>query len=262
MQLIQFSCVALALACAPLASAQVGPFSATRIGVGDARLRVDLIEPYSVRWAVTIATPDNRLVDRGFWYEELVRDTCPQACWRRTMRAVNPAGAETLRTVNTFDARTLAPVSTNQTAPDGAGLQLAFTGRRVEGRQNVAAFFHVPEHRRDISGRLRRSAFEINNGPTGLYLALMPHAPMTTLRVPIIDVDADDPTRVIDADYRIFNRATIAIAGRNYEAIAIDAFTTYGYWQYWVVEEPPFVVRWIYVGPGGGRTIYNLAPEA
>jgi len=155
----------------------------------------------------------------------------------------------------------LAPITTEQIVADGTGLVLSFAGRRVRGRQNVGAFFHIPEHRRDIHGRLRRLAFDLNNGPTGFYLAVMPHVHQTTLRVPIIDVDADDPASVVDADYRIFNRQIVNVAGRSYDAVAIDALTTYGYWQYWVVAEPPYVVRWLYVGPGGGRTLYSLLPE-
>lgn len=254
------TCVA-ALLFSATALAQTGSFPATSIRVGDDRLRVDLIQPYAARWAVTIATPDNRLIERGYWHEEVTRESCPQVCWRRLLRVVNAAGEETTRTVNVFDARRLAPILTEQAVPDGTGLLLRFNGRRVEGKQNVGAFFHIPEHRRDIRGRMRRPAFDLNNGPTGLFLAIMPHDPMTTLSVPLIDVDANDPTSVAQGAYRIFNRQTINVGGRNFDAVAIDAFTTYGYWQYWVVREPPFAVRWIYVGPGGGRTIYNFAPE-
>jgi hypothetical protein len=258
--MIRSICLALLFAnAAPVAAtAQTGNFVITRIAVGDDAVRTHLIEPYEARWSVTVATPDNRLVERGHLVERLERGECAQACWRRTAQVLSAAGVETSHTVNVFDAATLAPITTEQVVTDGTVLRLAFSGRRVQGRQNVGAFFHIPEHRRDIGGRLRRPAFDLNNGPTGLYLALMPHRPMTTLRIPIIDVDAEQPTRVVDADYRIFNRQMITVSGRNQEAVAIDAFTTYGYWQYWVVPEAPYVVRWLYVGPGGGRTIYNL----
>lgn len=258
-------CVAILAAVLPpsLADAQSRSAEVARVGVGGPELRVDAVSPYEARWAVTIATPDNRLVERGHWVERLEDGACrPRACWRRTLRVLDAAGAETSRTINVFEAATLAPISTEQQSADGSALRLAFQGRRIDGRQETSAFFHIPARQRHIGGRLQRPAFELNNGPTGFYLALMPHAAGVVLALPAVDIDGEDPRRVIDAHYRVRGPQRIVAGGDAYDTILIDALNTYGYWQYWVIAEPPYVVRWLYVGPGGGRTMFTLTPGA
>ena len=251
----------ICLTIAGTAFAQMGPTRLVEIGIGDARLRADLIHPYTVRWNATAVTPDNRIVEQGYRTEEVRRGDCARPCWRRLMRIFDRSGQETATQINLFDARTLAPILTDERRTGGDRLLLRVDGRNVEGRQDAGAFFHIPAHHRDVHGRLARPSFEFNDGPAGLYLALMPHEAGTTLRFPLIDIDNDaNPLSVANVDYRLFNRTTLTIGGHAYDAIVIDGFTTYGYWQYWVTEEPPFLLRWLFVGPGGGRTVYNLAP--
>ena len=255
---------ALILAASLIASAapaQMGNSRIVPLGIGDARLRTDLIRPYAVRWNATIVLPDNRVVEQGYRTEEVSRGDCSRPCWRRVMRVFDRAGQETWMQTNLFDARTLAPILTDERHDGGDRLLLRLDGRNVDGRQDAGAFFHIPAHHRDVRGRLARPAFEFNDGPAGLYLALMPHAPGTTLRFPLIDIDNDaSPLSVVNVDYRLFNRTTLPIGDHAYPVHVIDGYTTYGYWQYWVTEEPPFLLRWMFVGPGGGRSVYNMVP--
>jgi hypothetical protein len=258
----RIACLFAILLVASPAHAQIGPFAPVPIEVGDARLRVDRIQPYVVRWNATAITPDNHVSDRGYRTEEVSRGDCARPCWRRVLRIVNANGEETANTVNLFDARTLAPILTDEKQQGNQTLLLRFDGRRVDGRQDtLRPFYHVVPHHRDIRGRMSRPAFDFDNGPGGLYLALMPHRPQTMLRFALLDVHSyENPLTVVDGDYRVYHRTNITIEGRTYDAVVIDALNNFGYWQYWVIEEPPFVLRWIFVDPGGRRTVFNLAP--
>ena len=254
--------VLLLAAASPRATpAQLGPFTTVRVQPGDSQLRVDRLRPYSVRWNAVSISPDNEVADRGYRTEEVVRGDCARTCWRRVLRVFAADGQEIANTTNMFDARTLAPILTDEKQGGVQTLLLRFDGRRVDGRQDTRRpYYHVVDYHRDIRGTLSRTVFDLDNGPIGLYLALMPHQQQTVLRFPLLDVHSyENPLAVVEGAYRVYHRSDTLIGGQTYRTVMIDALNNFGYWQYWLTEEPPFLVRLVFVDSSGRRTMYTIA---
>jgi len=226
------------------------------VTVGSPEVDGNVLQPFHARWTVSSATLSDRIVSLPATDESLEPAVYKgRAAWRRVMTlsgdSTHPAATQT----NYLDRRSMAPLRTNERHADGPLLLLSFEKGRISGRQKSA------EKDRQIDARYR-PAYDFLNGPASLILAALPLKENTEFSLPALDVDGADPGHVVRLIASVRFTEEVSVGNQKFETFVVDVPTSYGMFKYWIAKKPPYAVRWIFLGPRGGRALYTVDPAS
>jgi len=211
-----------------------------------------------------VATADNRVVERGSWTDEVqVVEVGGRRLLKRTW--VLTRGGKVFDTINTLaDPKTFAPVMTEERKHDGEFLYFDFAGTRLKGQRSSVPPGGQP---RRIEAKLGTQFFDYYGGVYDLFLASLPlregYAATFPAAMATFGPDAD-PADLDWVTIRVDRKEAVAAdGGRKVEAWVVDCYNAFGFFKVWVVKEPPYVMKMMIVGPGGGRITYERTqPDA
>lgn len=222
--------------------------------VNDASVDASRIKPYKVQWKETFVTPANQVVVNGTWTDEVERITVDgKDVLKRTVSVDRPQRGIHSIIVLTVNGRTFAPITTEEVqAGKAPALHFDFAGKRISGYRDT----------RKIEARVPIEAFDTLGGMTDLFPASLPLRAGYAARFPnfsaTISAD-DDPATITWITLQVKRQDTVALPdGRKLKAWLVDSDTPFGFYKVWIAEEPPYIVKSIWMGPGGGRSTFDL----
>lgn len=243
------------------AQPQFAPVKATPFGSEPVKLSVDdpsidatKIKPYRAKWKETFVTPANQVMVIGTWTDEVQRANVDgRSVIKRTITVDRPQRNIHAFTMLVVDGRTFAPLVTEESeVGKPADLHLEFRGTHVTGKR----------HEESIDAHVPVKAFDTLAGMTDLFPATLALRAGYAARFPNFSTsvgDSADPAAVTWITLQVKRQDTIALPdGRKLKAWLVDSDTPLGFYKVWIADEPPYIVRTIWMGPGGGRSTFDL----
>jgi hypothetical protein len=231
----------------------------TSITVGDARVDASFIKPYKNRWKETLATSDHRIIDRGVWSDEVqYAEYQGRRVLKRVITVTRPSGKVEVTFTLMVDPRTFEPVMTEENRGGQSLLRFDFQGRRVSGRRPPQVLGGQP---RAIEVKLPTRVFDFYGGMNDLFLAVLPLREGYAAKIPCfsgtIGPEAD-PKAITWTMMEVKRREPITTgSGEKVMAWVVETNTAVGFYKVWVTREPPYVIKTVFLGPGGGRLQYD-----
>ncbi len=252
------------LASAPPALAQ-GTDTATAIVLlpGAELNTARLAPPWSNRWRITYQLPDGREVPGGatrvaLWYDSvgLVTEGGRQLLHRRQV-LYNPANTLLETIDNWVDPHTLAPVRT-QTRYPASGVSLrTYDGAHVTGSDPDTS---AADGVRRINVTLAQAPFDFFGGLYDVLIAALPLRAGYVARIPADYSGAPGGAALQWVTLRVLGREQLAAYSGGPASVwhVETGATPMGRFAFWVTEQPPHLVRMWYIGPRGGKQIWNV----
>jgi hypothetical protein len=230
----------------------------TRLSVGDPSVDASFLEPYMSRWKETFVSTGFKVIDFGTTTDEVtVTEESGRKLIHRSVALDRPSGISS-RTTLVVDAKSFAPVSTNESQSGGERLALAFIGMRMSGERKASE--SASTH--SLSAALRTRAFDYFGGMNDLLLAALPLRTGATFEIPAVAVTLgaeypEDGVITVTLHVRREDFVTLP-SGEKRQAWVVDADTPIGFYKTWISKKAPYILRTIWVGPGGGRSTFEL----
>ena len=258
--LLIVSVASAALAQTP-AEPKFSPVQATRaalttvvLKLNDPEVDASRIKPYKVQWKETFVTPLNQVIPNGTWTDVVERTSIDgKEVLKRTVTVDRPQRGIHASTVLIVNGKTFAPVTTEEVEPGKTpDLHFDFAGTHIAGNRKT----------RKIDATVETAAFDTLGGMTDLVPATLPLRPGYTARFPNFSAtisENDDPASITWITLQVKRQDIVALPdGRRVKAWLVDSDTPLGFYKVWIAEEPPYIVRSIWMGPGGGRSTFDL----
>jgi hypothetical protein len=245
------ACLTLILL-SPLLTVWAQTAEPSKVSVGDPMVKGSLIKPYKNVWRLTYSKPGREPIDAATWSDEVeVLQTDGRSLLKRTQIAKYNRRDITITTINVFDPRTLAPISRDLRRSNGTLNHIDFDGssikfRRVESPggdvKEGAVHFDVP-------------VFDFYGGLYGLLLATFPLKSGFTASLPSL---AEDTDTIRWATFRVVGEELVeAGSGGKVKAWVVETDDD-GPMTFWLTKEAPYVIKLVYVNPGGVTATYTM----
>jgi len=228
---------------------------------GDARLRGELLQPYTNQWKMRVIRSDGSMVqDAGTWTDQLEKTPIDgRPCWKRTQSATfkRKTGeiAASTRTVNVFDAKTLAPLyrefERHIVGGDDAKLEITFRGSSMKIEATAKGKSEVREVRTS-------EAFDFFGGVYALLWVALPLKRNFAATFPSY-TEEGHPEIVQQVTYKVTARelAEAGTAGK-VETWVVECDTAIGFLRYWISENAPYIIRMDYRDKSGATWTLSM----
>jgi hypothetical protein len=231
---------------------------------GDGTVSGARIKPHTNRWkmsyvtaAETLATPNPSRVAE--WYDTVTisSDGGSRVLHRRqTLAQRDGAIMETID--NWADAGTLAPRRTESHRSKGGVSVREFRGTRITGFEPDSA---APGVKRNVDTTIAMPAFDFFGGMYDVLIAALPLRAGYRVRIPTVFEPSPGAASLQWVTLSVLSREQIAIAT---PLGAVDAWhvetgsTPMGHFEFWIADATRNMVRMWYVGPRGGRQVWDV----
>jgi hypothetical protein len=232
---------------------------------GDARVQGARIRPYTTHWRVSYQGADGKPLSGGprrttSWYDTVSVTTSDGRRIihrRQTLYASDSALLEVLD--NWANGETLAPLRTELRVGKQPLATRTYEGTRIVGADPDST---APNGVRRVSVQTAEPVFDFYGGIFDVFLAALPLRQGLVVKLPTDDPTADAGTGLTWTTLSVIGRDTIATESRgpveSWRIEAPAAGTNKAHFVFWVADNAPYLVRMWYVGPRGGKQIWDI----
>lgn len=225
------------------------------------------VHPYTTHWRVTYQMPDGRMVAGGprrtvSWYDTVTvsTDEGKRVLHRRqTLYAPDSVLLEVLD--NWADARTMVPFRSQLSLTNKPLTTRVYGGRRITGLDPDST---APNGTRQVDVTVSEPVFDFYGGLYDVFLAALPLRPGLVVKLPTDDPTAREGAGLMWTSLTVIGREAIATdtpRGR-VDTWRVEAPAAGGvagvHFVFWIADEAPYLVRMWYVGPRGGRQVWDI----
>ena len=221
---------------------------------------------YTTHWRVTYQTPDGMTIAGGprrtvSWYDTVTTTDsgAPRIHRRQTLYAPDSLLLEVVD--NWADARTMAPIRTELRLTSHPLSTRDYNGRKIIG---VSPDSTTTDGKQHVDVTVAEPVFDFYGGMFDLFIAALPLRPNLVVRLPTDDQTAREGAGLMWTTLTVVGRETIStdtpggrIATWRVEAPAASA-SSGAHFVFWVREQAPYLIRMWYVGPRGGRQVWDI----
>lgn len=167
-------------------------------------------------------------------------------------------GANLLETIdNRVDALTLAPIRTEARYHGARASYRNYDGAHVSGADPDS---NAAGGMRTVDITLPQRVFDFYGGLFDVFLAALPLRDGLTVAIPTDDPTATARSGLTWATIAVTRRDTIAAARGPIPTWRIEANAAGGgaRFVFWIADAPPYLTRMWYVGPRGGKQVWDI----
>lgn len=223
-----------------------------KVKVGDPIVSGAAIKPYKNLWQLTYSKPGREPIDAATWSDEVEAiNVGGRALLKRTQVAKYSRRDITITTVNVFDPRTLAPISRDFKQSDGTYAHLDFGEHTIKSQRMAVPGGEVTQGQVTLD----TPVFDFFGGMYGLLVAAFPLKEGFAATLPSLDESKDD---IRWATFKVVRKEMVeAGAGKQVEAWVVET-DDHGPMTFWLTKDAPYIIKLVYVAPGGVTATYTM----
>jgi hypothetical protein len=239
--------------------------SARVVLAGDPVVAGKRIKPYTAHWTVTYQMSDGRVIPGGptrvtSWFDTVSVETVEgRSLLHRRQILYAPDGSLLETLDNWVDAATLIPT---RTVARYGSAKLSVRQFDRDSVWGVDPDSTAPGGERKVSVRIPQPIFDFYGGLFDVFVAALPLRPGLAVRIPTDDPTAQGGSGLTWATITVIGRDTVATAGRGnvaaWRAEANAAGQSRAHFVFWIADKPPYLIRMWYVGPHGGKQVWDI----
>ena len=222
------------------------------------------IRPHTNRWKISYVTAAETLATASparvaEWYDTVTisSDVGSRVLHRRqTLALRDGAIMETID--NWADAASLAPRRTESHRPKGGISVREFRRTRITGFDSDSA---APGGRRNVDATIAMPAFDFFGGMYDVLMAALPLCAGYRVRIPTVFESSPGAPSLQWVTLSVLGRERIA-TGTPLGAVDVwhveTGPTPMGHFEFWIADAARNMVRMWYVGPRGGRQVWDV----
>ena len=230
---------------------------------GDGTVRGDAILPHTNRWIITYFTPAGAAIPGGpgrvaTWYDSVwVTPLAGRPALRRKQVLLGPGGTA-LETLESWaDRRSMAPIRTEGRYAGGTASLREYRASHVTGFDPDTA---APGGRKAVDTTLAEPVFDFFGGMYDLLLSGFPLHEGYRARFPADLGGARGGAALQWVTLTVTGREVIdtGTAGKAETWHVITGPLPVGRFEFWIADRPPYLMRMWYIGPRGGKQVWNV----
>jgi hypothetical protein len=228
---------------ASVSFAQARGGGAIRLKVGDAAIDGSVIKPYKNLFIQSTLMPDGAVREENiFWTDEVyLTNLQGRPLLKRVMMTFRLEDNAILSSGEAlFDPQTLAPVSSTETLSFDDYWHMNFLQDGLSG-SGVKASPSPGRTLKFIRWKFREPAFDTYNSTFGLLFAALPLKEGFAATLPVV---SDDKSAFELLTMHVLGQEIVQVGGgKKFKAFVVEDNAKTGKTVYWLMKEPPFVVK-------------------
>lgn len=265
---IQTLVTGIALLGVPLDAQQSAASPADTLRPGDPRVDARHIVPHTNHWSITYQTPDGHVVPGGpsrvaSWFDTVTIDKLDGRAALHRRQVLRVASGAVMEIIDTWiDRRTFAPIETRSYYPAQRTESLRrYAGVHVTGFDPDST---APNGRKLVDTVLAEPVFDFFGGSYDLLLSAFPLRAGFRAVFPADLGGATGGVALTWVAVTVTGKEEVdgGSIGRVSAWHVVTDSTSLGRFEFWIAEKSPYMIRMMYIGPRGGRQIWNVAAPA
>lgn len=221
--------------------------------VGDPAIDGSFVKPFTARYRITVTAATGETQDWGTEVHEVQVVTMQGRPVLKRIRFMS-GPRKTVCGIAFADRATFAPILSQEIHSDGSYWRYEFAGKRVRMQRSAEP---AMGELRETELELDVPVFDFNLGPYELMFAGLPLRQGYSARIPAFILDNAGPPW---AGFEVTGREPTPIeTSRSVDAWIVETQYNAEWKQVlWLAREPPYLLRFSFRGPRGGRQDWRL----